>query len=178
MATSTVFDNIYARGLWRNGRKAGTESSPASGSGSTPLAARTTCLVLREAVRRVAKATVRILDVPCGDWTWMPACLTAIASSLSVRLAYSGGDVVHELIRQLNAAQGSFLPNSARAAVGPGVDVRPFVVLDVANAAAMGALRGEFDIVVTRHVTIHLQSAVNLRIIDGWNALAGEYFRI
>ena len=177
----SVFDNIYALGLWRGRSSAASSSRPSSGGGSTPDAARTTCMVLVEAARRVASARsdarlpVRILDAPCGDFTWMPACLTHIARELKVRVQYQGADIVTRLVGQLNDGKGSFLSNGRRSAIGEGVELREFLVLDAANTEAMAALRGRFDIMLTRHVTIHLQSEAILRIVDSWNAIGVRY---
>lgn len=175
---SDVFDNIYKHARWRvnaSREPNASELHPSSGAGSMPMAARSACVVLAEAVRRIATSPVRILDAPCGDSTWMPACLTRIASEQNVKLVYQGGDIVAELVHQLNAGHGRFLPGGVRPTAGPGVTVNTFVVLDATNVTAMAMLRGSFDVIVTRHVTIHLKSEAVLRIIDGWNAVAPRY---
>lgn len=177
-----VFDHIYAEGLWHNTKKATlTDKAPASGAGSTPLAARTTCLVLLDAIRRTkserpAGAPVRILDAPCGDFTWMPGCLARAREAFpETRLRYTGGDIVAELVRQLNAGEGRYLANGKRAAVPPGVELAEFIHLDSADSEAMGRLADRFDIIVSKHMLIHLPSEVVLRVIDGWAAVRPRY---
>ena len=176
---SSVFENIYASGYWRDHRAAGTADVPSSGAGSTVRASHSTCVTLLEAVRRTSEANshrhVRILDAPCGDFTWMPSCLTRIAAELHVAIHYQGGDIVRELVQQLNEGRGRFLPNGVRTAIGSGVTLREFVHLDATDVEAMRRLRGRFDILISRHVTIHLQSNAVLRLIDGWNALDPRY---
>lgn len=169
-----VFGDIYAKGLWRG-------SGPASGAGSSPFAARTTCLVLLEAIRRAAAerpegSPVRILDAPCGDFTWMPGCLArARATFPRVPLRYTGADVVAELVRQLNAGHGHYLVNSRRAPTPAGVDVEPFLHLDAANVGAMAALRGRFDVLLSKHMLVHLPSEQVVRVLDGWSAVGARF---
>jgi len=123
-APENVFRNIYAKGLWRSGQQRSLPGYPASGGGSTELATRTTCRVLMDAVRMVSETParrgrpIRILDAPCGDYTWMPACLQSIRTTLGMHLRYTGADIVSQVIEQLNIGHGSLLVNGTRASVG------------------------------------------------------------
>ena len=105
----------------------------------------------------------------------MPSCLTRIAAELDVRVRYQGADIVAELVAQLNAGRGSYLANGTRPAVGSGVEVADFLYMDATDPVAIAKLRGRFDIMVTRHVTIHLQSEAVMRLVENWNTLGLQY---
>ena len=94
------FSKFYASGGWRGDQKARDGSlapvastRPMSGQGSKLDSNGVSCGVLSTAVRIVASRraakksggseeeanVVRIVDTPCGDFTWMPWCLDRIA---------------------------------------------------------------------------------------------------
>ena len=126
----SAFANVYAHHKWQKNYAAGT---PASGGGSTPLATSTTCAVLAHAVQLVRQrkaaarrspdddGAVRVLDTPCGDFTWMPHCLLHVANTARVdlsgghagapphELVYQGVDVAPQLVAQLNEGAGDLL---------------------------------------------------------------------
>ena len=104
VTSARAFDRIYQTGAWS---RAHGHVAPRSGDGSTIVATNVTCLVLQHAVELVSihRRRVRILDTPCGDWTWMPACLTRIANALPehITLDYQGVDVVQVHGQRLNS---------------------------------------------------------------------------
>ena len=125
------------------------------------------CRVLLDAVRMVSETParrerrpVRILDAPCGDFTWMPGCLERIRAALGVKLYYTGADIVPELVAQLNAGRGHLLVDGTRASVGEGIRAE-WIVLDQSDTAAMLNLKRAaipYDIIISKHMFIHLQS--------------------
>ena len=94
-----AFAKIYEGAMWRTGDKR-DQRIPLSGGGSTLEATNVTCKVLLAAVRHVTskrRGPTRILDTPCGDFTWMGSCLRRIAEELQPdggSIVYRGIDVV------------------------------------------------------------------------------------
>lgn len=77
--------NVYQNNLWR-----GEKSR--SGKGSDP---ENTHHIERELPHIISKLNVRsILDIPCGDFAWMPRML----DNLSEDVAYHGADIVEEIV--------------------------------------------------------------------------------
>lgn len=179
-ASASVFQNIYGQGSWRSRRSHSSAATPASGGGSTLTATRTSCRVLQDAVRMVKEAGVRrgpirIFDAPCGDFTWMPGCLARIQRELGVSLSYTGADIVAELVAQLNAGEGHLLVNGKRAELADGIRAK-WIVLDQSDYDAVKELgkKSSYDVIVSKHMFIHLQSEVILRILAGWNQLGAQ----
>ena len=116
--------------------------------------------MVSETPARRERRPVRILDAPCGDFTWMPGCLERIRAALGVRLHYTGADIVPELVAQLNAGRGHMLVDGTRASVGEGIRAE-WIVLDQSDTAAMLNLKKTamaYDIIISKHMFIHLQS--------------------
>ena len=169
-----AFGRLYERGGWRF--KSG---QPRSGGGSTVGATNVTCAVLSLAVRAVAerRSPVRILDSPCGDFTWMPGCLRSIAAGMrkSSTIEYRGIDVVQPLVEQLNARQGNLLSIEASEFAMPhGVRLLPFMHVDAANVSAMSVFRHRVDIIVSKHMLIHIPNGHIDRVLQSWNSLGAS----
>ena len=177
-----AFAKIYSSDHWANGTVA---KYPSSGAGSTLRATTTTCDVLQRAVLRVVdemgeqnkrrgaashiKPAVRILDTPCGDYTWMPACLWRIAQSTKTPLDYQGVDVVASLIQAHNEKRmGGHLDGQPY--FEPLLTILPFRVGDVSDAAQMAHYHNAFDIIVSKHMLIHTPNAFVSRVLANWNA--------
>src|SRR3989304_3324698 len=81
-----AFAAIYESGYWGGGRP--------SGAGSTLEATTTTRNIV---TKIIADYEIKsIVDVACGDFTWMPLVLQAAAS----KLRYTGCDIVAGLVTQ------------------------------------------------------------------------------
>ena len=171
-----AFARVYNGAMWRF-----KPGQPRSGGGSTLQATNTTCAVLLTAVRLVAQrqSTVRILDTPCGDGTWMPNCLTQIASSdvSSIQIEYQGVDVVPSLVAQLNARRGHLLTSPGFAVPSMRVRVLPFACADIANWTEMRRFSSSFwqpDIILSKHFLMHIPNAHVLRALSVWDRLGAK----
>ena len=178
-----AFSEIYRSHTWQFGDSA----VPLSGGGSSLEATNTTCAVLLHAVLMVARAKikhvphhVRILDLPCGDFTWIPQCLRDVAShappETPLRLVYRGVDVVGPLIEQLNSRAGDLIQVPASHFEMPAtVRILPFVRADVSNATELSALRGQVDIIVSKHMLIHTPNSQINDTLRAWETLGATY---
>jgi hypothetical protein len=119
-----VFRDIYLRRHW------GANASP-SGAGTSDNQTRTIRLAIPSLVAELGCRTV--LDVPCGDYTWMRQVDLG-------EVAYIGGDLLPELIVPLQA-----LHSDAR---------HQFLVLDVMNDSLPQA-----DLLLCRDCLVHLSLA-------------------
>jgi len=184
-SAQTKFTEIYRSHMWRI-----HSGQPLSGGGSTHSATNVTCAVLLHAVRAVAAqrptcGCVRVLDAPCGDFTWMPSCLHRMAQMLlasppagtpPTTIVYRGVDVVSTLVDQLNARSGNMLTlTRADFAMPAAVTLLPFLRLDVSNASAMRPLVGEVDVIVSKHMLIHTPNAHIERTLQTWNSLGASH---
>jgi hypothetical protein len=168
------FTKLYRRGGWRF-----RPGQPRSGGGSTLVATNTTCAILLHAVRLAAESApparpVRILDAPCGDFTWMPSCLRWMAERVpTLRLEYRGIDVVEPLIEQLNRREGGLLSHlSASAfAVPPSVTLLPFERADATNRTEMARYAQRVDVLLSKHMLIHTPNALIERALAAWDSL-------
>ena len=178
---SAAFNKVYATKLW-----AGKNKHPSSGAGSTLKATTTTCAVLKRAVvMRRARARrfntgVKILDTPCGDWTWMPSCLQKIASEARVSLIYQGVDVVESVVTKLNArvAGAGGLPTPPPQhppAAELNVTVLPFQVADVGNLTRMSDFANHFDVIISKHMLIHTPNEFIFSVLRSWNAIGAAF---
>jgi hypothetical protein len=89
------FTSVYDQGGWSDP----VLGAPQSGLGSTVK--NTTGsreVILTTAIRLFSgQATLRIVDAPCGDMTWMPLLLNELAKEFE-HVEYTGIDVVEDLI--------------------------------------------------------------------------------
>ena len=149
-----AYSQIYANAAWRL-----RPGQPLSGGGSTLEATNVTCSVLSRAVLFAASQRgygqpVRILDAPCGDWNWMPSCLSRIAKGVGrgTSIVYRGVDVVDDLISTLNARRGDSLLSEQWSAR---VRLLPFLRADITNATEMAQFRGAVDVILHKHMIAH-----------------------
>ena len=179
---ASIFSRRYAHGGWGDG-----VDLPRSGAGSTAAATWTTCAMLEKAVSLVAaerpQQPVRIVDLPCGDFTWMPGCLREIDAKLRSRgqatcLHYQGVDAVGFLIRQLNARRGlgrsTMVVNGVVHRFPPSVTIMPFQVVDITDAQLRSFVRA--DIVLSKHALIHTSNALVNAALNAWNGLGARFF--
>ena len=120
-SAEAVFRDIYRRNHW-----AGTASP--SGAGASPDQTAHLRRTLPEVLRHLAVG--RLLDLPCGDYSWMRLVDLPVAS-------YIGGDLLPELVRPLQSAHGN--------------SQRRFVVLDLLADELPGA-----DLLLCRDCLVHL----------------------
>lgn len=126
-SAEAVFRDIYRRNHW------GGTASP-SGAGASPDQTAHLRRTLPELLRHLAVGT--LLDLPCGDYSWMRLVALPVAS-------YIGGDLLPELVRPLHAAHGG--------------SQHRFVVLDLLADGLPGA-----DLLLCRDCLVHL-SYVDIR---------------
>lgn len=97
------FSHIFKDHVW--GKESAVESNSGvyrrSGPGSTLLAASAATTAVVTIVKKLAKATPRvvIVDVPCGDMTWMNKSLFLL-DQLNVPFLYFGFDIVDAVVAQ------------------------------------------------------------------------------
>jgi hypothetical protein len=89
------FTALYDRGGWAGPH----HDEPISGAGSSLQRTAELRQELYSVVGRLFKGqqTVRIVDAPCGDMTWMPELLATLALVFE-RIDYVGVDIVQKLI--------------------------------------------------------------------------------
>ena len=123
------FERIYETNLW-------SDPESRSGVGSSLDATRVLRTELPRALRRLEART--LLDVPCGDFTWMEHVdLTGIA--------YTGGDIVPTIVEQNNRLHANA--------------TRRFVTLDLTTDPLPAA-----DVLLCRDCLVHLSYA-NIRAV-------------
>lgn len=83
-----IFRDIYRRHHWAGGRSA-------SGAGAAPEQVRQLQIALPPLMQELGVAT--LLDLPCGDYSWMQTVELPIQS-------YLGAELLPELVHRLNAA--------------------------------------------------------------------------
>lgn len=126
----------------------------ASGAGSSMTYTRSTRTFLETVVRRYDIRS--ILDVPCGDFQWMPIVLSA-----QPRIRYFGGDILRELV---NEHQQHFASRSRWT----------FGVVDAANALPSG----QYDLVFMRDMLQHLSPGNILDVLRNVNASRFKYLLV
>ncbi|HEY8548808.1 MAG TPA: class I SAM-dependent methyltransferase [Vicinamibacterales bacterium] len=136
-----AFTRIYRTNLW------GSEASR-SGLGSQLDATQR----LREAIpallRRLEARS--LLDAPCGDFAWMSQVVLG-------DIAYTGADIVPDLIARLRAEHG-----------GP---LRRFLHLDITRDPLPAA-----DVVLCRDLLVHLSFANIRRVLENVVRSGARYF--
>ena len=175
-----AFAKIYEGAMWRTGDKR-DQRIPLSGGGSTLEATNVTCKVLLAAVRHVTskrRGPTRILDTPCGDFTWMGSCLRRIAKELQPdggSIVYRGIDVVSSLVDELNARGGHLLTGARDFNLGvPNVRILPFVQADASNLTQMVRFTGRVDVILSKHMLIHLPNAHVENVLHAWDSIGAS----
>ncbi|MFI2238839.1 class I SAM-dependent methyltransferase [Streptomyces chrestomyceticus] len=128
-----IFGELYASDSWKlfPGGDGKNEKLSRSGSGSDLVQ---TAALRRELPRLISQLGVRsFLDVPCGDFYWMPQVELGVAS-------YLGADVVPEVIEQNERKFGR-----------PGRDFR---VLDITRSRIP-----QVDMIFSRDCLVHFSDA-------------------
>ncbi len=103
----------------------------------------------------------RIVDVPCGDMSWMSLLLPTL---VSLNISYVGYDVVQSVVNSNSLRFSSLFP------------LVRFSRLDVA-ALTPGSSPSPFsggDLVLCRHLMFHLPPAANLRVLEAMEASPAE----
>lgn len=135
---AAYFASVYETKFWS--ARGSMPGVPGSGPGSTAAAAANARSTIERLISELGVA--RVLDVPCGDMTWMRDVDLGEAD-------YVGADIVVDVVSE-----------NARALASPR---RSFIAVDVADAAAaIPALRaalgdrGPATLVLCRHLLFHL----------------------
>ena len=150
---SESFIRIFKQRLWTSGNL----SIPVSGPGS--LLERT--VEMRVALERVVedikyalnKNVIRIIDIPCGDMTWMPSFL-----GNRTDIEYTGVDIVPDLIVK-HANQFAMHKNWN------------FHVHDIAAQP----LTESYDLIVSRQLTQHLPTDDSLRVLKHFSESGSRF---
>jgi len=85
-----AFQQVFRRSSWGDGVRV-----PKSGAGSTRDYTRRARAILMEVVVRYGIGSM--LDIPCGDMTWMPVFLEEVRA-VDPNFTYIGADIVPELV--------------------------------------------------------------------------------
>lgn len=101
------FTLVYKLDVWTNS----SPSIPKSGLGSTVENTVTVRKTLSETAKRLfgGQDTLRVVDAPCGDMTWMPLLIEDLATTFQ-RVEYTGIDIVSDIIKE-NKKMVSFSGN-------------------------------------------------------------------
>eukprot|EP01062_Namystynia_karyoxenos_P014480 TRINITY_DN15209_c0_g1_i1.p1 TRINITY_DN15209_c0_g1~~TRINITY_DN15209_c0_g1_i1.p1 ORF type:complete len:526 (+),score=158.50 TRINITY_DN15209_c0_g1_i1:74-1651(+) len=146
------FDRIAKSGSWSKENPSGTGS--ARGEATDRIIRVLDHLLPALLRKRPGRQRLRMLDVPCGDLTWMPGVLKRHAE----RVDYLGVDIVASLIEKHAARyEGS-----------------RHVRFEHRDVIARGLPRGEFDVVFSRHMLQHLTTADALAFLAAVSRKAAE----
>ena len=168
------FDAIYKDSLWAAGG-----AGARSGTGSTVAFAANAGRALTSWLREMAqtfdasKTRIRLLDVPCGDMTWMPAVVAPFmakaaaagggggGSGGTAELEYTGYDISGLIVRE----------NQRRfAGLSPSFNFAQFDVVEQDIVPA-----GRFDVIFCRHLMFHLTPEHNLRLLKRFERSGAKY---
>ena len=142
---ASYFSQVYRYEVWSAHGSLGASSGPGSNLPSTSGArSLLTSLVMAGGVKR-------IIDVPCGDLTWMSTLLPLLASH---NVTYLGLDVVPSLISSNTASYAS-----------PTVS---FAAHDITSQPLPPTQTG--DLVLCRHLMFHLPPASNRAVLNALGA--------
>ena len=149
--------------MWAGGAQAKTSNGiPDSGPGSTLDETRALRAVLPEIFRNFGIRSM--LDVPCGDMTWM--------STVDLRgVQYVGADISARIVRQNQrrlasvASDGSAAPHLRMSAAST-----QFVVLDLVEDKIPPT-----DLLFCRHLMFHLTPEHNLRVLRAMERSGARY---
>lgn len=125
-----AFEYVHRTRHWAGG-------ASVSGLGATPAQTSALRLMLPELVRELGVGT--LLDVPCGDFSWM--------REIDLPARYIGGDLVPALIAERQARDAD--------------DRRQFLCLDLTSDALPAA-----DLLLCRDALVHLSFADIRRALD------------
>ena len=147
------FDDIYASHKW---------GTTLSGPGSTLDGSTNARNMILATMGRLCKLQphgschLQMLDAACGDMTWMPLVLEQ-AMREGIAVSYTGADVSEVVLRinRANTALQSRLESATRS--------HDFIHLDL----AVDSLPQTYDLVVARHVLMHLSNAEITSVLRG-----------
>ena len=152
------FKEIFQKKIWQ-GQKAeeNPEGLTGSGMGSTLAASARARQTLNAVIPMIkaflGKERISMLDIPCGDMTWMP-----LVVSKRKDVDYTGMDIVPSLIasHQNHYRHYSHMKFVHGDIVADGID-------------------GHYDLIFTREVTQHLKNADGLRIFSHFSNSSSEF---
>jgi len=159
LSSKQRFTEVYRTGEWN----LGVPSAPKSGIGSTIDATVGVRANLFSVVARLfaGQSTLRIVDAPCGDMTWMPLALNALAAQFE-HVDYIGLDIVESVINE-NRRLSGFAKN---------VSVR-FEVRDVTREPIPGC-----DLVFCKDLVNHLFNRDVARLLRNLNRSGAKFAMI
>lgn len=156
---ANVFDEVYRVGFWQLGDANRAAQAPPSGIGSTLSS---TALIRRHLQHILTQYKITsILDVPCGDMTWMP--------HLDFNnITYIGADISSFVVEQNRRMLE--IPNSHLAAMLASARSVSFLTLDLVHDAVP-----EVELIFCRHMMMHLSPEDNLRAIANIQNSSAKY---
>ena len=157
-AREASFRNIFKDKVWQGQQtKENPEGLTGSGRGSTLKASvrvrHTLSKLIPEIKKYLGKDKISMLDIPCGDMTWM-----RVVVGNRTDVDYTGMDIVPELI----ASHSKHYQNTPH---------MNFVHGDIVTRG----LDRKYDLIFTRQMTQHLKTADDLRIFKHFSDSGSEF---
>lgn len=175
--TQDAFDNIYSNRGWGGD---GVTSSKSGEGSDIGLGTRLLCATITEAVweasqeKQAAGQTnyeLNLLDVPSGDFFWMPGCLNHISSKLpaGAMLNYQGVDV-----SQVDVTTAENKRASTQADLPGLVTIKPFQRMNLASPGILQqTFPGKHFDVINCHDALQHNPLVNIHaILSNFNAVS------
>ena len=137
------FSDIYRWNIWGAASNVPADEVSRSGAGSTRAAGLKAISALELVLDRYPVRT--LLDVPCGDLTWMPL------DRLRARgVAYTGADIVPQIVE-----------DNRRLAAAAGYRLAEFLVMDIVSTP----IPARFDAIFMRDLFYHMTTPDVLRVL-------------
>ena len=163
---AAYFDAVYQQNFWRQGVQ-NNDSCPSSGSGSAISVTTPARLALSEIIRTYDIATV--LDLPCGDISWLLYRDSEVPAPLLGTARYVGADVskvviernIADHLKSGSASGDAFAQRPWRFEIADAVSGPEFPRLAAELLAAPGPM-----LVLCRHMMLHLPPADNLAALQ------------
>ena len=163
MERKQSFEEIYKKQTWgRYQEKVESKytSVKGSGPGSTLRATQRVMRVLHNVIdnvkQKLGKAKISILDIPCGDFTWMSEFLRQRRDVM-----YTGMDIVSSLIKSHNS---TFKNNKQFS----------FVLQDIVDKP----LDGNYDIIFCRMMLQHLTMSDVMNVLYNFSRSRSHYLLV
>ena len=155
----TSFSRIFQKRAWRAKVEPGFEDIQASGPGSILNTTRQVVFALSAIIeilkRELNKEVITFLDLPCGDILWMSGFLEKRTD-----VEYTGMDIVPNLIRR---HRDHYRDKPWK-----------FRHHDIVHSE----LNESFDLILCRHMTMHLRHADTLRALQHFSTSGSKYLLV
>ena len=143
---SDLFKNVFKKKYWDVYVSRGKDV--VSGMGSrferTQVVRELLDVIIERIKNKYNKSTVRMLDVPCGDFTWMSEFLSKRSDVI-----YTGMDIVPDLVEKHKKQYENATSRMS------------FICQDIASRP----LDAQYDLIFSRHMMMHLMNADALKAL-------------